>query len=87
MLGKCCITELHLQPSNLDFVFRAIEQPVDESSVPEVMLTKIQEETQHLQRAHLEYFSLWCLMLTLESQSKDNRKNHQNIWLMPASEM
>ncbi|XP_073935107.1 DNA replication ATP-dependent helicase/nuclease DNA2 isoform X1 [Castor canadensis] len=83
--GKVC--RYCSQVSNCALYSRAIEQPVDESSVPEVMLTKIQEETQHLQRAHLEYFSLWCLMLTLESQSKDNRKNHQNIWLMPASEM
>ena len=51
------------------------------------MWPKIKEETQHLKPIHLEYFSLWCLMLTLESQSKDNKRNYQHIWLMPASEM
>ncbi|XP_043452420.1 DNA replication ATP-dependent helicase/nuclease DNA2 [Prionailurus bengalensis] len=66
---------------------RAVEQQMDDSSVPIGMLPKIKEETQHLKLSHLEYFSLWCLMLTLESQSKDNKKNHQHIWLMPASEM
>ncbi|XP_058552501.1 DNA replication ATP-dependent helicase/nuclease DNA2 isoform X3 [Neofelis nebulosa] len=66
---------------------RAVEQQMDDSSVPIGMLPKIKEETQHLKLSHLEYFSLWCLMLTLESQSKDNKKNHQHIWLIPASEM
>ncbi|XP_006835892.1 PREDICTED: DNA replication ATP-dependent helicase/nuclease DNA2 [Chrysochloris asiatica] len=65
---------------------RAFEQQSG-CSVPIGMLPKITEETQHLTLAHLEYFSLWYLMLTLEAQSKDNRKNYQNIWLMPALEM
>ncbi|KAM7072985.1 DNA replication ATP-dependent helicase/nuclease DNA2 isoform 3-T3 [Molossus nigricans] len=75
------------QVGNCALYSRAVEQQMDDSSVPIVMLPKIKEETQHLKLTHLEYFSLWCLMLTLESQSKDNKKNHQNIWLMPSSEM
>uniref|UniRef100_A0A8C5Z978 DNA replication ATP-dependent helicase/nuclease n=1 Tax=Marmota marmota marmota TaxID=9994 RepID=A0A8C5Z978_MARMA len=75
------------QVGNCALYSRAVEQQMDENSVPVVMLSKIQEETCHLKLTHLEYFSLWYLMLTLESQSKDNRKNHQNIWLKPASEM
>ncbi|XP_054379342.2 DNA replication ATP-dependent helicase/nuclease DNA2 isoform X4 [Pongo abelii] len=75
------------QIGNCALYSRAVEQQMDGSSVPIVMLPKIEEETQHLKQTHLEYFSLWCLMLTLESQSKDNKKNHQNIWLMPASEI
>ncbi|KAB1271546.1 DNA replication ATP-dependent helicase/nuclease DNA2 [Camelus dromedarius] len=74
-MGKCALYS------------RAVEQQMDDSSVLSGMLPKIKEEIQHLKPAHLEYFSLWCLMLTLESQSKDNKKNHQNIWLTPASEM
>ncbi|XP_040831779.1 DNA replication ATP-dependent helicase/nuclease DNA2 [Ochotona curzoniae] len=66
---------------------RAIEQQEDDSVVPVAILPRIKEETEHLKPTHLEYFSLWCLMLTLESQSKDNRKSHQNIWFRPASEM
>ncbi|OWK07881.1 DNA2 [Cervus elaphus hippelaphus] len=65
----------------------AVEQQMEDSSVPTSMWPKIKEETQHLKLIHLEYFSLWCLMLTLESQSKDNKRNYQHIWLMPASEM
>nr|XP_021528500.1 DNA replication ATP-dependent helicase/nuclease DNA2 [Aotus nancymaae] len=75
------------QMGNCALYSRAVEQQMDGSSVPIVMLPKIEEETQHLKHTHLEYFSLWYLMLTLESQSKDNKKNHQNIWLMPALEM
>ncbi|XP_046275785.2 DNA replication ATP-dependent helicase/nuclease DNA2 [Marmota monax] len=75
------------QVGNCALYSRAVEQQMDENSVPVVMLSKIQEETCHLKLTHLEYFSLWYLMLTLESQSKDNRKNHQNIWLKPASEI
>uniref|UniRef100_A0A8C7B862 DNA replication ATP-dependent helicase/nuclease DNA2 n=1 Tax=Neovison vison TaxID=452646 RepID=A0A8C7B862_NEOVI len=75
------------QIGNCALYSRAVEQQMDDSSVPIGMLPKIEEETQHLKLTHLEYFSLWCLMLTLESQSKDNKKNHQHIWLMPASEL
>ncbi|XP_057361905.1 DNA replication ATP-dependent helicase/nuclease DNA2 isoform X1 [Manis pentadactyla] len=75
------------QMGNCALYSRAVEQQMDDCSVPVGMLSKIKEETQHLKLTHLEYFSLWCLMLTLESKSKDNKKNHQNIWLMPASEM
>lgn len=65
---------------------RAVEQ-VHDTSIPEGMRSKIQEGTQHLTRAHLKYFSLWCLMLMLESQSKDTKKSHQSIWLTPASKL
>ncbi|XP_007938875.1 DNA replication ATP-dependent helicase/nuclease DNA2 [Orycteropus afer afer] len=75
------------QLDNCTLYSRAFEQQMDDSSIPIGMLPKITEETQHLKLTHLEYFSLWCLMLTLETQSKDSQKNHQNIWLMPASEM
>ncbi|XP_037589136.1 DNA replication ATP-dependent helicase/nuclease DNA2 isoform X2 [Cebus imitator] len=75
------------QMGNCALYSRAVEQQMDGSSVPIVMLPKIEEETEHLKHTHLEYFSLWYLMLTLESKSKDNKKNHQNIWLRPALEM
>ncbi|XP_054584687.1 DNA replication ATP-dependent helicase/nuclease DNA2 [Eptesicus fuscus] len=75
------------QVGNCALYSRAVEQQMDGSSVPSGLLPRIKEETQHLKVTHLEYFSLWCLMLTLESKSKDNKKNNQNIWLMPSSEM
>ncbi|XP_059968935.1 DNA replication ATP-dependent helicase/nuclease DNA2 isoform X2 [Mesoplodon densirostris] len=75
------------QMGNCALYSRAVEQQMDDSSVPTSMQPKIKEETQHLKLTHLEYFSLWCLMLTLESQSKHNKKNYQTIWLTPASDM
>eukprot|EP00070_Physeter_catodon_P024703 XP_023987850.1 DNA replication ATP-dependent helicase/nuclease DNA2 isoform X1 [Physeter catodon] len=75
------------QLGNCALYSRAVEQQMDDSSVPTSMQPKIKEETQHLKLTHLEYFSLWCLMLTLESQSKHNKKNYQTIWLTPASDM
>nr|XP_023422517.1 DNA replication ATP-dependent helicase/nuclease DNA2 isoform X3 [Cavia porcellus] len=75
------------QMNNCALYSRAVEQQMEDGSVPVVMLPRIKEATEHLKLTHLQYFSLWCLMLTLESQSKDNRRNHQNIWLVPASEM
>ncbi|XP_004470579.2 DNA replication ATP-dependent helicase/nuclease DNA2 [Dasypus novemcinctus] len=75
------------QMGNCALYNRAVEQQMDYNSVPIGLVPKIKEETQHLKLSHLDYFGLWCLMLTLESQSKGNRKNHQNIWLMPSSEM
>ncbi|XP_036192801.1 DNA replication ATP-dependent helicase/nuclease DNA2 [Myotis myotis] len=75
------------QVGNCALYSRAVEQQMDGSSAPIGMLAKIKEETQHLKVTHLEYFSLWCLMLTLESKSKDNKKNNQNIWLTSSSEM
>ncbi|XP_052019735.1 DNA replication ATP-dependent helicase/nuclease DNA2 isoform X2 [Apodemus sylvaticus] len=73
------------QIGNCALYSRAIEDQVDDASIPEGMLSKIQEETRHLQQAHLKYFSLWCLMLTLESQAQDNGKSHHSIWSTPAS--
>ncbi|XP_066098703.1 DNA replication ATP-dependent helicase/nuclease DNA2 isoform X2 [Saccopteryx bilineata] len=75
------------QVGNCALYSRAIEEQMDDSSIPVAMLPRINEETRHLKLTHFEYFSRWCLMLTLESQSKDNKKNYQNIWLMPSSEM
>ncbi|XP_054995186.1 DNA replication ATP-dependent helicase/nuclease DNA2 [Sorex araneus] len=73
------------QAGNCALYSRAIEQQMEDFSVPVEVLHKVEEETQHLKPTHLEYFHRWCLMLTLESQSKDIKKNQQNIWLMPTS--
>ncbi|XP_072484885.1 DNA replication ATP-dependent helicase/nuclease DNA2 isoform X1 [Notamacropus eugenii] len=70
------------QMYNCALYSRAVEQQMDKSFIPLAMLPKIEKATQHLKHSHLQYFSLWYLMLTLESQSKDNRRSHKNIWLM-----
>uniref|UniRef100_F7FDD9 DNA replication ATP-dependent helicase/nuclease DNA2 n=1 Tax=Ornithorhynchus anatinus TaxID=9258 RepID=F7FDD9_ORNAN len=78
---KYC-SQLH----NCALYSRAVEQQVDKNFVPVTMLPKIEKEMQHLKLSHLQYFSLWYLMLTLESQAKDGRKGRRNIWLLPSSE-
>uniref|UniRef100_F6S4L6 DNA replication ATP-dependent helicase/nuclease n=2 Tax=Monodelphis domestica TaxID=13616 RepID=F6S4L6_MONDO len=74
------------QTYNCALYSRAVEQPMDKSLAAGATLPKIEKMTQHLKYSHLQYFSLWYLMLTLESQSKDTRKSHRNIWLMSAAE-
>uniref|UniRef100_G3W9L7 DNA replication ATP-dependent helicase/nuclease n=1 Tax=Sarcophilus harrisii TaxID=9305 RepID=G3W9L7_SARHA len=74
------------QMYNCALYSRAVEQQMDKSFIPLAMLPKIEKATQHLKHSHLQYFSLWYLMMTLESQSKDNKRSHRNIWLMSASE-
>ncbi|XP_051829823.1 DNA replication ATP-dependent helicase/nuclease DNA2 [Antechinus flavipes] len=74
------------QMYNCALYSRAIEQQMDKSLIPLAMLPKIEKATEHLKHSHLQYFSLWYLMMTLESQSKDNKRSHRNIWLMSASE-
>ncbi|XP_027696330.1 DNA replication ATP-dependent helicase/nuclease DNA2 isoform X2 [Vombatus ursinus] len=74
------------QMDNCALYSRAVEQQMDKSFIPHTMLSKIEKATQHLKHSHLQYFSLWYLMMTLESQSKDSKRSHRNIWLMSASE-
>ncbi|XP_068927588.1 DNA replication ATP-dependent helicase/nuclease DNA2 [Petaurus breviceps papuanus] len=74
------------QMYNCALYSRAVEQKMDQSFVPLPMLPQIEKATQHLKHSHLQYFSLWYLMMTLESQSKDSRRGHRNIWLMSSSE-
>ncbi|XP_025962197.2 DNA replication ATP-dependent helicase/nuclease DNA2 [Dromaius novaehollandiae] len=65
---------------------RAVEQKMASLSLPPVMVPIIEKETQHLKPSHLEYFSLWYLMLTLELQSGESKKGSKNIWMIPSLE-
>ncbi|XP_062486450.1 DNA replication ATP-dependent helicase/nuclease DNA2 [Pezoporus occidentalis] len=65
---------------------RAVEQKMASVSFPSAMVPIIERETQHLKPSHLEYFSLWYLMLTLELQSGEGKKGYKNIWMMPSLE-
>uniref|UniRef100_A0A8B9SDU7 DNA replication ATP-dependent helicase/nuclease DNA2 n=1 Tax=Apteryx owenii TaxID=8824 RepID=A0A8B9SDU7_APTOW len=65
---------------------RAVEQKMASVSLPPVMVPIIEKETQHLKPSHLEYFSLWYLMLTLELQSGESKKASKNIWMIPSLE-
>ncbi|XP_043375262.1 DNA replication ATP-dependent helicase/nuclease DNA2 isoform X3 [Dermochelys coriacea] len=74
------------QMHNCFLYSRAVEQQMDNVLIPPAVVPIIEEETQHLKPSHLQYFSLWYLMLTLESQCGEGKKGRKNIWLMPASE-
>ncbi|XP_009953939.1 PREDICTED: DNA replication ATP-dependent helicase/nuclease DNA2, partial [Leptosomus discolor] len=65
---------------------RAVEQKMANVSFPPAMVPIIERETQHLKPSHLEYFSLWYLMLTLELQSGEGKKGYKNIWMIPSLE-
>ncbi|KAM9133412.1 DNA replication ATP-dependent helicase/nuclease DNA2 isoform 2-T2 [Pangshura tecta] len=74
------------QMHNCFLYSRAVEQQMDNVLIPPALVPIIEKETQHLKLSHLQYFSLWFLMLTLESQCGEGKKGRKNIWLMPASE-
>ncbi|XP_028585253.2 DNA replication ATP-dependent helicase/nuclease DNA2 isoform X1 [Podarcis muralis] len=73
------------QKQNCALYSRAVEQQQNHFISPDV-LAAVENETQHLKPSHLEYFHLWYLMLTLESQYKDGKKGCRNIWMIPAAE-
>ncbi|KAM7169891.1 DNA replication ATP-dependent helicase/nuclease DNA2 isoform 1-T1 [Macrochelys suwanniensis] len=74
------------QMHNCFLYSRAVEQQMDNVLIPPAVVPIIEKETQHLNLSHLSYFSLWYLMLTLESQCGEGKKGRKNIWLLPASE-
>uniref|UniRef100_A0A8C4WGV6 DNA replication ATP-dependent helicase/nuclease n=1 Tax=Gopherus evgoodei TaxID=1825980 RepID=A0A8C4WGV6_9SAUR len=74
------------QMHNCFLYSRAVEQQMDYVLIPPALVPIIEKETQHLKLSHLQYFSLWYLMLSLESQCGEGKKGRKNIWLMPASE-
>lgn len=65
---------------------RAVEQKMASVAFPPAMVSVIDRETQHLKPSHLEYFSLWYLMLTLELQSGEHKKGYKNIWMISSLE-
>ncbi|KFW68343.1 DNA replication ATP-dependent helicase/nuclease DNA2, partial [Pygoscelis adeliae] len=74
------------QIHNCSLYSRAVEQKMASVSFPPALVPIIERETQHLKPSHLEYFSLWYLMLTLELQSGEGKKGYKNIWMIPSLE-
>uniref|UniRef100_A0A8C0JHH9 DNA replication ATP-dependent helicase/nuclease DNA2 n=1 Tax=Chelonoidis abingdonii TaxID=106734 RepID=A0A8C0JHH9_CHEAB len=62
------------QMHNCFLYSRAVEQQMDYVLIPPALVPIIEKETQHLKLSHLQYFSLWYLMLTLESQCGEGKK-------------
>uniref|UniRef100_A0A8B9IC60 DNA replication ATP-dependent helicase/nuclease n=1 Tax=Anser brachyrhynchus TaxID=132585 RepID=A0A8B9IC60_9AVES len=74
------------QMHNCFLYSRAVEEKIASISFPPAMVSIIEKETQHLKPSHLEYFSLWYLMLTLELQTGEGKKGYKNIWMIPSLE-
>ncbi|XP_035254823.1 DNA replication ATP-dependent helicase/nuclease DNA2 isoform X1 [Anguilla anguilla] len=46
----------------------------------------VEQETQHLSEAHLQYFSHWVLLCALEGRTMERKGGRRNIWLLSAEE-
>ncbi|XP_075072554.1 DNA replication ATP-dependent helicase/nuclease DNA2 [Mixophyes fleayi] len=74
------------QLQNCAIYSRSVEQQTGSFYIPNEMLPVIEKETEHLKVSHLQYFSLWYLMCSLEAQSKESKMGRKNIWLLSADE-
>ncbi|MEE6488178.1 hypothetical protein FKM82_015150 [Ascaphus truei] len=74
------------QVRNCALYSRSVEQQSAHSYIPPEMVPVVEKETEHLKEAHLQYFSLWYLMCSLEAQLKESKMGRRNIWMMSASE-
>ncbi|XP_043912886.1 DNA replication ATP-dependent helicase/nuclease DNA2 [Protopterus annectens] len=71
---------------NCTLYSRAIEHEIEENVVPKGMRDVVEQETKHLTTTHLQYFSLWYLMCTLEAQTMLSKGGRKRIWLLSADE-
>ncbi|XP_042592779.1 LOW QUALITY PROTEIN: DNA replication ATP-dependent helicase/nuclease DNA2-like [Cyprinus carpio] len=46
----------------------------------------VQSEREHLSHVHLQYFSHWLLLCTLEALTMENKAGRRNIWLQTAQQ-
>ncbi|GCB79900.1 hypothetical protein scyTo_0016059, partial [Scyliorhinus torazame] len=74
------------QRRNCALYSRAVEQEVEDCFVPGDVKSILQQETQHLELVHLQYFRLWYLLCVLEAQAVDKKGGSRNIWLNSAEE-
>lgn len=78
----CNSTELQLQCITL---YRAVERdPMENCS--EDPQPFVQSEREHLSHVHLQYFSHWLLLCTLEALTMENKAGRRNIWLQTAQQ-
>ncbi|XP_053547814.1 DNA replication ATP-dependent helicase/nuclease DNA2 [Bombina bombina] len=78
---KYC-SQLH----NCALYSRSVEQQSENYYVPKEMLTVVEQLTAHLKASHLQYFSRWYLMCSLEASVKESKMGRLNIWTMSSSE-
>ncbi|XP_060698286.1 DNA replication ATP-dependent helicase/nuclease DNA2 isoform X1 [Hemiscyllium ocellatum] len=74
------------QRRNCALYSRAVEQDLEDNSVPADVKPILQQDTEHLKLVHLQYFRLWYLLCVLETQAVDKKGGLRNIWLRSAEE-
>uniref|UniRef100_A0A673G9V3 DNA replication ATP-dependent helicase/nuclease n=1 Tax=Sinocyclocheilus rhinocerous TaxID=307959 RepID=A0A673G9V3_9TELE len=73
------------QKRNCAVYNRAVERdPVENCS--ENPQAFVQSESEHLSHVHLQYFSHWLLLCTLEALTMENKGGRHNIWLQTAQQ-
>uniref|UniRef100_A0A8C2KX37 DNA replication ATP-dependent helicase/nuclease n=1 Tax=Cyprinus carpio TaxID=7962 RepID=A0A8C2KX37_CYPCA len=73
------------QKRNCAVYSRAVERdPVENCS--ENPQAFVQSESEHLSHVHLQYFSHWLLLCTLEALTMENKAGRRNIWLQTAQQ-
>ncbi|XP_016326648.1 LOW QUALITY PROTEIN: DNA replication ATP-dependent helicase/nuclease DNA2-like [Sinocyclocheilus anshuiensis] len=73
------------QKRNCAVYNRAVERdPVENCS--ENPQAFVQSESEHLSHVHLQYFSDWLLLCTLEALTMENKGGRRNIWLQTAQQ-
>ncbi|XP_069835209.1 DNA replication ATP-dependent helicase/nuclease DNA2 [Dendropsophus ebraccatus] len=74
------------QLRNCALYSKSVEQQSGSFYIPNDMLPVIENETAHLKASHLQYFSLWYLMCSLEALSKESKTGRKNIWMLSSEE-
>ncbi|XP_067858773.1 DNA replication ATP-dependent helicase/nuclease DNA2 [Heptranchias perlo] len=74
------------QRRNCALYSRAVEQEMEGCFVPEDVKPVLQQETQHLELLHLQYFRLWYLLCVLEAHAVDSKGGSRNIWMHSAED-
>ncbi|KAM5140441.1 DNA replication ATP-dependent helicase/nuclease DNA2 [Mantella aurantiaca] len=74
------------QLRNCALYSRSVEQQSGSSYIPNDLIPVVENQTEHLKDSHLQYFSLWYLMCSLEAQSKECKSGRKNIWMQSAAE-
>lgn len=73
------------QKRNCAIYNRAVERdPVENCS--EDPQAFVQSESEHLSQVHLQYFSHWLLLCSLEALTMENKGGRRNIWLQTAQQ-
>uniref|UniRef100_A0A4W3HX96 DNA replication ATP-dependent helicase/nuclease DNA2 n=1 Tax=Callorhinchus milii TaxID=7868 RepID=A0A4W3HX96_CALMI len=74
------------QLRNCALYSRAIEEEQAASFVPAELKPVLDQETEHLTRGHLQYFSLWYLLCIMEANTMDSKGGRRLIWMLSAEE-